>query len=300
MQGHWEIVVELCGKYGAACSVKDRHGKNVADVATGGETLAAARMCIEGEAAYTENVLRVGEETEKKLGAMQRRLDSAMAGLEEAQAVVARVEMEEDQNVPVNVTFSRLMQMLTSEASLGEASARNLTSLKKGLATALGGLDKEIERRLQESTALTLCSICKERPRDCVLMPCRHMACCGECAQNPRFRSCPLCLSRVENVAADVNLRGPTASAVALESQGSMRDMGEGNFSQRDVEEDVNVPFAPVVILRMSGDITRGFERDSSSRSMMADVEGARAGEVGGEGEDGVITAQVEVVAAGQ
>jgi hypothetical protein len=29
-------------------------------------------------------------------------------------------------------------------------------------------------------------------------------------------------------------------------------------------------------------------------------VEGARAGEVGGEGEDGVITAQVEVVAAGQ
>ena len=44
-----------------------------------------------------------------------------------------------------------------------------------------------------ESTSLLedRCSLCCERPMDCVLLPCGHQMCCTECAQ--QLEKCPFC-----------------------------------------------------------------------------------------------------------
>jgi len=298
MQGWWEIVVELCGKNGASCGVNDKEGRNVVAVAKNGETKAAATMCFEGEGAYKELVRAVEEEDNRRLGEMEKRLNTALEGLAEAQAIVAGVEEEErnGDSVPVSLTFSRLAEMLCGEAGLKEAGVGNLKTIRGKLRECLDSCDREVIRRLEEDEKMLLCLVCKERQRDCVLMPCRHMACCGVCSQHPRFRSCPLCLSRVENVASDITLRAPQASAVGLEREGSVRLDGEGGFVQGGGEDGGEVVYAPVVVLRESGDISSALQRDDSSRSMIGDVVAARM--EGGEDEDGVITAQVEVAPA--
>jgi len=132
---------------------------------------------------------------------------------------------------------------------------------------------------------MTKCLICKVNTRNCVLMPCRHMACCGECAQNPRFRTCPLCLSRVQNVAAEINLRAPIATLTSRE--GNHFDMsGDGVVdSLRGEDGEADVPYAPVVIMRNSNEGQQGLDRGRSSMSL----------ERGSSGR-GIITAEATVV----
>jgi hypothetical protein len=52
---------------------------------------------------------------------------------------------------------------------------------------------------------LPACAVCLVRPRDCVLLPCRHVATCGGCtrtmlalaADNAGGRACPVCRTPV-------------------------------------------------------------------------------------------------------
>ena len=282
MRGHWEIVVELCGKHGAACSVKDQQGQSVADVAINGETGSAAKMCLLGESAYSEALLVVNQEADKKLILMQEKLDRALASMEEARRVVASVEAEErggaTASVSVSVTFSRLASLLSEESSLESAKLKDLTELKKRLRRCMEKVEVEMEKRLDAHSTLTTCLICNDNQRDCVLMPCRHMACCGDCTRHVNFRSCPLCLGRVEKIVADVTVRGPVASEVGRDRIGSMEDEGGGNYSQRDVEGGENVPYAPVIVLRQSNDVLEALERAASPARARGATERSSAG----------------------
>ena len=107
-----------------------------------------------------------------------------------------------------------------------------------------------------------------------------------------RFRTCPLCLSRVENVAAEVQLRAPIAQLT--DSGGSFYDRtgGGGYDTQRDADGGGDVPYAPVVILRSSEEMMQQGQlmRGQSSRRNLAREE---SGEVGG-----IITAEVSVPTA--
>ena len=41
----------------------------------------------------------------------------------------------------------------------------------------------------------TECSICWDDPRDTLILPCRHLAVCSECAEKIRYQqaACPIC-----------------------------------------------------------------------------------------------------------
>ena len=52
------------------------------------------------------------------------------------------------------------------------------------------------------------CAVCFENRRDCLYMPCMHLATCGECdkeleAQN---QSCPMCQTQIQSRIRNVNI----------------------------------------------------------------------------------------------
>ncbi|CAM6089923.1 unnamed protein product [Calypogeia fissa] len=61
------------------------------------------------------------------------------------------------------------------------------------------GIDNNVEGNDAEKG----CVICKSRPRDVVLLPCRHMCLCSECAEVSTFKTnrlCPICQTPVERL----------------------------------------------------------------------------------------------------
>ena len=61
---------------------------------------------------------------------------------------------------------------------------------------------KEMEiKKLQEENEGLLCSICRDKKRNCVLLPCKHNCCCTPCAESlPLPRKCPICRSDIETI----------------------------------------------------------------------------------------------------
>jgi hypothetical protein len=43
------------------------------------------------------------------------------------------------------------------------------------------------------------CTICLERERNLVFMPCNHLCACAECGLNPTIRTCPICRTIFNN-----------------------------------------------------------------------------------------------------
>jgi len=52
-----------------------------------------------------------------------------------------------------------------------------------------------IEQKAPGEEAETECSICWDEPRDTLILPCRHLAVCSECAEKIRYQqaACPIC-----------------------------------------------------------------------------------------------------------
>ena len=122
---------------------------------------------------------------------IQAKLETAQRDLQVATELVAECEDEETEDgmmrpQPVAVRFEALSEMMTSKTSLKMAKVAQLNRFKKSVKKVEEKLNAELEHRLTEADSLSKCLICKTNMRDCVLMPCRHFACCGECAQNPR------------------------------------------------------------------------------------------------------------------
>lgn len=44
-----------------------------------------------------------------------------------------------------------------------------------------------------------LCVICQERDKSVVLLPCRHLCICDQCAEYDQLRVCPLCRRDIES-----------------------------------------------------------------------------------------------------
>ena len=255
--------------------------------ATNDKTRYAARMAIAGEEGYVLAVKEAVDEARGKVRDAEIKLEAAREDVRKAQDIVGEVQ-EEGEDMTVVKRFKALGDVITSETGMKIASVENLIEMKQALATITERVEKEFAVRMKRAEDMTKCLICKVNTRDCVLMPCRHMACCGDCAQNPRFRTCPLCLSRVQNIAAEINLQAPIATLTSRE--GSLFDMsGDGVVdSQRGEEGDV--PYAPVVIMRNSNDATAAvLERRRSSMSL----------ERGDSARGGIITAEATVVGGG-
>jgi hypothetical protein len=52
---------------------------------------------------------------------------------------------------------------------------------------------------LRQEKEQRMCVICQEREKSVVLLPCRHMCLCAECALHDHLQQCPLCRRRIED-----------------------------------------------------------------------------------------------------
>ena len=59
------------------------------------------------------------------------------------------------------------------------------------------------------------CICCFARATDCVLVPCGHACCCGNCARGLQPAECPACSERIEQVVMVRRLSQPAASMEA-------------------------------------------------------------------------------------
>ncbi len=57
--------------------------------------------------------------------------------------------------------------------------------------------DKTQDRPYQSSQHIT-CTVCLDKPRDCVLEPCMHVCCCIACLQSLGENKCPVCRTPID------------------------------------------------------------------------------------------------------
>jgi hypothetical protein len=43
-----------------------------------------------------------------------------------------------------------------------------------------------------------ICSVCLDRPKCVIFMPCNHLACCAECTPNIKPPNCPICRTKMQ------------------------------------------------------------------------------------------------------
>ena len=271
--GHVEVIVILCGEYGASASAKDVNNLNVAETAKDKSCIASANMAIAGEASAMEVTKMVVAESDKKVARLQQQLDQCVRDLIVAQGVIAGIE-----NGRRDVTLAQRLVMLvnavTSPSLLKEADLKKLLEVKLQVKKADNAIEQEVTRRVTTSVDLITCMVCKENERNCVLIPCKHLACCERCATNPRFRSCPICLSRVDHFSPGIQLRAPEAVALAVDASSS-------------------APFAPVVVVGAVSNDMFLRDRSASGRMSEGDVVDAESHEAPPGYDDGVTVARM-------
>ncbi|KNC54491.1 uncharacterized protein AMSG_10489 [Thecamonas trahens ATCC 50062] len=81
------------------------------------------------------------------------------------------------------------------------------------------GLDAE------EEDGTTECVVCMSDPRDTLVLPCRHMCLCGECAEELRVRSsrCPICRTHFTSL---LSISDPSKPAAASDGSEAEPDNG--------------------------------------------------------------------------
>ena len=143
MQGHEDVVLELCGVFGASASVKDSTGKNVEMYAKNDKTRYAARMAIAGDEGYVTAVNEAVDDARGKVRDAEAKLERAMEDLRRAQEIVGEVDAN-DGEITVAQRYKALGEMISSESGLRSTTVVNLVDIKQSLAEVTGKVEKEV------------------------------------------------------------------------------------------------------------------------------------------------------------
>ena len=269
MKGRFEVVQVLLGKYGASASVTDNNGKSLLDMCREGEEdsegkrlcASAVKTAISMEQRYAAQVEEAGAHSSRRINEMQVSLDLMQRELATAREHVSRVDGLANNGGTMVERLNSMLAVVAGENSLKEAPIALMIKFRSELKSTIEKLDGEMGRRLTEMEEVRLCLICKRNPRSCILMPCRHMAVCGQCVADERCRTCPICLSSPTNAIPEISLEASIASAVAepFNSQragsfGLFDSDGDGVLDSQRGEggrESASIPYAPVVVSNM-------------------------------------------------
>jgi hypothetical protein len=133
----------------------------------------------------------------------------------------AKLEVFRDQNSQLVIELTNMTRQITDlqeESSLQQGtieklSGKNLESVLKTtddceeleayLKSALENVEARKQQLLKEKVDSTaeqrLCVICQEFEKSVVLLPCRHLCLCNNCAGHDQLVVCPLCRQPITN-----------------------------------------------------------------------------------------------------
>jgi hypothetical protein len=130
---------------------------------------------------------QVAEQNAKLTAAVQSALQAAKKAAERVRSRNLRKEYE----AKVAAEKAAEAEQVAEQAALqaAERDRNRLTSLE------LAEMNKMMEEN-EEMLRHASCKICYETGSDCLLLPCGHVATCGECAKSLRY--CPICRNLIK------------------------------------------------------------------------------------------------------
>ncbi len=91
----------------------------------------------------------------------------------------------------------KLLKYRGDESTLSTFSIEQLEELEKELKSVLTKIEQKkavlIRNQIESQKEQRLCVICQEREKSVVLLPCRHLCLCANCATHDMLDQCPLC-----------------------------------------------------------------------------------------------------------
>ena len=90
--------------------------------------------------------------------------------------------------------WSKFTLNLPPNIAHGQKYSIKLSLLKDDKGVSVESITK-VDTVDTEISAVGLCSVCWERPRNCVFLPCGHIQCCFDCGVNiyVHGKGCPVC-----------------------------------------------------------------------------------------------------------
>ncbi|ELR20584.1 uncharacterized protein ACA1_052760 [Acanthamoeba castellanii str. Neff] len=82
------------------------------------------------------------------------------------------------------------------KASLSSCSIDELKLIDEALKQGRKNVKAVLQAKEKEQDARPECTVCLDKPRETVFLPCQHMACCDECGK--QLKACPICRSAVK------------------------------------------------------------------------------------------------------
>jgi|SRR5579864_94343 len=145
-----------------------------------------AKELARQEALANRNVnLQVEDRASRNL----RKEYEAKVAAEKAAEAKLKAEQDAEQDAKLKAAVQAALQAAKKAA---ERDRNRLTSLE------LAEMNKMMEEN-EEMLRHASCKICYETGSDCLLLPCGHVATCGECAKSLRY--CPICRNLIKGTA---------------------------------------------------------------------------------------------------
>src|SRR5579864_6611248 len=159
-----------------------------------------AKVAAEKAAEAKLKAEQVAEQNAKLTAAVQSALQAAKKAAERVRRskeyeakVAAEAKLKAEQDAEQDAKLKAAVQAALQAAKKAAERDRNrLTSLE------LAEMNKMMEEN-EEMLRHASCKICYETGSDCLLLPCGHVATCGECAKSLRY--CPICRNLIKGTA---------------------------------------------------------------------------------------------------
>mmetsp|Transcript_12170 Transcript_12170/g.16812 ORF Transcript_12170/g.16812 Transcript_12170/m.16812 type:complete len:377 (+) Transcript_12170:23-1153(+) len=105
-------------------------------------------------------------------------------------------ELENNKSITAQITYATLIRCADGSCAIKPVKQKILHNGKVYIVNQVFGIENEDTETGKE------CVICMAEPRNTVLLPCRHLCLCAECAQALRQQThkCPICRSTVKHM----------------------------------------------------------------------------------------------------
>jgi rubrerythrin len=97
------------------------------------------------------------------------------------------------------INFDDLDEITTRLNRIAQRERQLLHDFTESIENILNNVSSNSSRgRPVRSTNQITCTVCLDKPRDCVLEPCMHVCCCISCLQLITDNKCPVCRTPID------------------------------------------------------------------------------------------------------
>lgn len=121
----------------------------------------------------------------------------------EPEQILMEVNTDSEQNLQsMQLKIDRLaLELQVLRGNMQSLDSLNLTKLEElrlVLQNSLDNVNARIVELKSSNREIAVCIVCEEKAKSILLLPCRHLCLCSNCANHPVMTKCPLCCQNVD------------------------------------------------------------------------------------------------------